>query len=83
MFTVRKMFIDCSIFMTNFSIELEGGSLGLLFSSSGEVLGWNVSSTITFSSFSFKTLAWTLHDLLCMWNCRDDQEIAWKWIINK
>ena len=69
--TVRKIFTDCSNLIAHLSNapedELSGGSLSLPLPfppSPGEVFAGNDSSTTTFSSFSFKTVARTRHDFL-------------------
>lgn len=68
MHTVRKTFIDCSNFMINFSKPSDEVSgcfpLSPLPPFSGELLGWNDSSTATFSSFSCRIVAWILCEYL-------------------
>lgn len=61
-YTVRNTFMDCSNFITNFSKPLDEGSGWFPLSPpfSGELFGWNDSSTAIFSSFSCRTVAWIL-----------------------
>lgn len=63
-FTVRKTLKDCSNLITHLFKTLDdelscGAPLHPLLSSSGKLFDWNDSSTVTFSSFSCKIVAWT------------------------